>query len=70
VIAEQRVDMFISRLLIRAVKPQMFPVLDSRHQVDSEQVGQTEDRFAFYVDKSSFSLLPTPLSEGFAASIS
>jgi len=30
VIAEQRVDIFISRLLIRAVKLQMFPVLDSR----------------------------------------
>jgi hypothetical protein len=27
----------------------MFPVLDSRHQFDSEQVGQPEDRFALSV---------------------
>src|SRR5262245_40918192 len=38
--------MFVSRLFIRAVKRQALPVLDPRHQLDSQEIGQSADRFA------------------------
>jgi hypothetical protein len=45
-------------------------VFDARRKTDAEQMRYTEDQVRVYVDKSSFLLLFTQSSEGFAASIS
>ena len=42
--AEQRVDVRVVAVLVRPGEVQVLPVADARHQPDSEQVGQAEDR--------------------------
>jgi len=53
-IAEQRLDVLVSRILLWAVKGQMFPVFDPRRQFNPEQIGQPRSRHR-QTDRSNLS---------------
>jgi hypothetical protein len=61
---------FISIAVRQTPQPLIRQVFDAWSESNAEQMRDAEDQISIYVDKSSFSLLPTHSSEGFAASIS
>jgi hypothetical protein len=45
-LGEKRIDMLVTNGFARAVEDDVIPVTHARHQLDAEEPGQTEDRFA------------------------